>query len=234
MILVTRRIDSSFEPAPKPTTLTHVLGILRLSHKYDVRYLRRRALLHLETVYPVTLEAYDRISTTATFNVAPQDHILVARAAMQVEATWLVPPACYRPCCGGVASICDLVAEETTIDSQQRTCLTALVLQAWTYGVTSPLHETINSVTVSCPKVDPCKREVVDLTRGFELDMDILLRWRSDLGRPFSNLGAVCADSVRTKISGYRELWWAHMHLRYRLQEWPDLLLLRASALDLP
>ncbi|KAJ7159379.1 hypothetical protein C8R43DRAFT_881836 [Mycena crocata] len=40
--------DSSFfMPAPEPIELSVVLGILRLSHKYDVQYLFRRALQHL-------------------------------------------------------------------------------------------------------------------------------------------------------------------------------------------
>ncbi|KAJ7138282.1 hypothetical protein C8R44DRAFT_552213, partial [Mycena epipterygia] len=32
-----------------------VLGILHLSHKYDIDYPYRRALIHLETLYPVDL-----------------------------------------------------------------------------------------------------------------------------------------------------------------------------------
>ncbi|KAJ7205333.1 hypothetical protein B0H12DRAFT_986526, partial [Mycena haematopus] len=40
--------DSSyFMPAPEPANFTDVLAILRLSHKYDVEYLQRRALRHL-------------------------------------------------------------------------------------------------------------------------------------------------------------------------------------------
>ncbi|KAJ7112971.1 hypothetical protein C8R44DRAFT_631359, partial [Mycena epipterygia] len=40
--------DSSyFMPAPAPIELWVVLAILRLSHKYDIQYLHRRALHHL-------------------------------------------------------------------------------------------------------------------------------------------------------------------------------------------
>ncbi|KAJ6542518.1 hypothetical protein DFH09DRAFT_837970, partial [Mycena vulgaris] len=49
--------DSSFlEPPPAKTDLAAITGILRLSHKYDVQYLCRRALLHLDTGYPTSLE----------------------------------------------------------------------------------------------------------------------------------------------------------------------------------
>ncbi|KAJ6523160.1 hypothetical protein B0H19DRAFT_854030, partial [Mycena capillaripes] len=44
--------DSSyFMPPPAPVDDVVVLGILRLSHKYGVNYLHKRAILHLETIY---------------------------------------------------------------------------------------------------------------------------------------------------------------------------------------
>ncbi|KAJ7464391.1 hypothetical protein FB451DRAFT_1042210 [Mycena latifolia] len=46
--------DSSFFTPPEDTPLEAIVGILRLSHKYDVPYLRRRALKHLETIYPTS------------------------------------------------------------------------------------------------------------------------------------------------------------------------------------
>ncbi|KAJ7048344.1 hypothetical protein C8F01DRAFT_1283448, partial [Mycena amicta] len=45
--------DSSyFEPPPTPVVVSSLVGILRLAHKYDVQYLFRRALKHLEVFFP--------------------------------------------------------------------------------------------------------------------------------------------------------------------------------------
>ncbi|KAJ7261528.1 hypothetical protein C8J57DRAFT_1232389 [Mycena rebaudengoi] len=48
---------SSSRP-PAKTDLAAITGILRLSHKYDVQYLRK-ALLHLDTGYPTSLAVYE-------------------------------------------------------------------------------------------------------------------------------------------------------------------------------
>ncbi|KAJ7083786.1 hypothetical protein C8R44DRAFT_651965 [Mycena epipterygia] len=42
---------SYFLSPPVPTEIDTTIGILRLAHKYDVSFLRRRALAHLGTVY---------------------------------------------------------------------------------------------------------------------------------------------------------------------------------------
>ncbi|KAJ7689802.1 hypothetical protein B0H17DRAFT_936829 [Mycena rosella] len=48
-----------FQMYPSPTTLDVVAGVLRLSQKYSVDYLRRRALGHLSSAFFTTLSARD-------------------------------------------------------------------------------------------------------------------------------------------------------------------------------
>ncbi|KAJ7626161.1 hypothetical protein FB45DRAFT_836370 [Roridomyces roridus] len=51
--------DSSFfMPPPPPAAPGDLLGIARLSHKYDIQYLFRRALDHLARVYPDDLSSF--------------------------------------------------------------------------------------------------------------------------------------------------------------------------------
>ncbi|KAJ7150658.1 hypothetical protein C8R46DRAFT_1358185 [Mycena filopes] len=83
--------DSSyFMPPPANVSFYDVLGVLRLSHKYDVAYLYQRALLHLETIYPVHL---------ASVPDSRDDGLIVALTAIPVlhavEANWLLPYAYY-------------------------------------------------------------------------------------------------------------------------------------------
>ncbi|KAJ7061551.1 hypothetical protein C8F01DRAFT_936749, partial [Mycena amicta] len=53
--------DSEYFPAyPAPTEFNIIEGCLRLSHKYEVDYLRKRALVHLSSAYPTRLPLWDK------------------------------------------------------------------------------------------------------------------------------------------------------------------------------
>ncbi|KAF7341329.1 BTB domain-containing protein [Mycena venus] len=85
-----------FMPPPAEIDFYAVLGILRLSHKYDVAYLFKRAILHLETVYPIALERYHPKSNTVQYEDGDVALDLIAIPIFQeVGATWLLPFAFY-------------------------------------------------------------------------------------------------------------------------------------------
>ncbi|KAJ6589286.1 hypothetical protein B0H19DRAFT_1103517 [Mycena capillaripes] len=94
--------DSSyFMPAPAPSDLSVVLGILRLSHKYDVQYLYRRALDHLavDGWYRKNYEQHtgnryaDHLIDIAPD--APTNALFVIITALEVGAQWLLPWAYF-------------------------------------------------------------------------------------------------------------------------------------------
>lgn len=116
---------SFFEPPPAKTDLAAITGILRLSHKYDVQYLRRRALLHLDTGYPTSLAVYE-VSGAETFSSdGLDDSLLTIRCASEVGATWVLPTAFYFLCYSDMRDILNSpqwqrlspVDQETTIVS---------------------------------------------------------------------------------------------------------------------
>ncbi|KAJ6477830.1 hypothetical protein C8R47DRAFT_1219735 [Mycena vitilis] len=87
-----------FEPPPNKTDLATIIGILRLSHKYDVQYLRRRALQHLDTGYPTSLAVYE-VSGAETFSSdGLDDSLRTIHCASEVGATWILPTAFYFLC----------------------------------------------------------------------------------------------------------------------------------------
>ncbi|KAJ7150718.1 hypothetical protein C8R46DRAFT_497294 [Mycena filopes] len=92
--------DSSyFMPAPAIIPFNAVLGILRLSHKYDVGYLHKRALLHLETIYPVEFAeaGKDYTDNSLGYDDNTVDCDLAALPILvEVGANWLLPAACYN------------------------------------------------------------------------------------------------------------------------------------------
>ncbi|KAJ7195193.1 hypothetical protein GGX14DRAFT_404110 [Mycena pura] len=99
-------IDSSyFMPPPKPVQLSEVLGILLLSHKYDVGYLFCRALEHLsmQFYFPLAkayrsskngIEAPCHIKFSSTQpNTSELFHII--KICKMVGADWILPMAYY-------------------------------------------------------------------------------------------------------------------------------------------
>ncbi|KAJ6577802.1 hypothetical protein B0H19DRAFT_985414 [Mycena capillaripes] len=94
--------DSSyFETYPTKTDLSTVVSILRLSNKYGVDYLRRRALVHLSSGIPMTYLdfAYEDDDESSLSDV--QDGwkwaaaILAIGVARETEALWILPRLFY-------------------------------------------------------------------------------------------------------------------------------------------
>ncbi|KAJ7310627.1 hypothetical protein DFH08DRAFT_718784, partial [Mycena albidolilacea] len=93
-----------FMPFPAPTAFDAIVGCLRLSHKYGVGYLHRRALVHLSSTYPTKLSTLDAIyfptgkqDLKPSWKIPPDPtfRICVILLAREVEATWILPWAFY-------------------------------------------------------------------------------------------------------------------------------------------
>ncbi|KAJ7042106.1 hypothetical protein C8F04DRAFT_1031061 [Mycena alexandri] len=93
--------SETFLPPPAQTTFEKVAAILRLSTKYEVDYLRKRALAHLSSGYPTTLAAWradDPGLGAATFPVLPSDALATINLAREVACPWVLPTALYDYC----------------------------------------------------------------------------------------------------------------------------------------
>ncbi|KAF7353937.1 hypothetical protein MVEN_01080000 [Mycena venus] len=93
--------ESFMPPFPNQTDFDTVCGCLRLSHKYGVEYLRRRALVHLSCRYPTTLAECDAVEVAKTIPLSwkrptsdsyPVFLLLLLR---EVDAIWLLPYLFY-------------------------------------------------------------------------------------------------------------------------------------------
>ncbi|KAF8202627.1 hypothetical protein K438DRAFT_1965118 [Mycena galopus ATCC 62051] len=93
-----------FERPPAPSTFNIVAGILRLSTKYDVEYLRKRALLHLLAALPRTVEEYDSLARPFAYH----DHeFSVLILVHDLDLRWALPTALYLASCESVETIID-------------------------------------------------------------------------------------------------------------------------------
>ncbi|KAM6498909.1 hypothetical protein JOM56_006857 [Amanita muscaria] len=140
--------DSSFfepDPCGKPS-IAAVIGILRLSHKYDIGYLRKRALNYLNQGYPNTLARWDMHNRgeLAVGYERVHDELLeayiVIQLALETQADWLIPAAMYKCCTYPIENILALesaiaqagfnapyftaVTAATGISAAQQLCLT--------------------------------------------------------------------------------------------------------------
>ncbi|KAF7353906.1 BTB domain-containing protein [Mycena venus] len=91
-------------PYPAPTDFDVVVGCLRLSHKYGVEYLRRRALVHFSSRFPTTLPQFDRYlygredgpkEYSWRFPESRNSRIRAILVAREVDAPWILPMAFY-------------------------------------------------------------------------------------------------------------------------------------------
>ncbi|KAF7341311.1 hypothetical protein MVEN_01867400 [Mycena venus] len=126
-------LDSNFfMPPPSPTHLSTVLAVLRLSHKYDVRYLCRRALLHLGAIYPSTLAEFLAVPPTIHITYPEPTlagHLEALKAAMDVDAQWLLPTIHYTIACAPLRQIIVLGAPWSALPEQRRNLI--LMSHSW-------------------------------------------------------------------------------------------------------
>ncbi|KAJ7155206.1 hypothetical protein C8R46DRAFT_911049 [Mycena filopes] len=86
-----------FERAPVQTSFPVVAGVLRMSHKYEVDVLRKRALVHLSSAFPTTLFGWDTRFTRQTwFFTEWSFHFEAISLARQTSALWILPTAFYH------------------------------------------------------------------------------------------------------------------------------------------
>ncbi|KAF6750096.1 hypothetical protein DFP72DRAFT_991720 [Ephemerocybe angulata] len=89
-------LDSDFfEAPPSQTTMPILEGVLRLSTKYDVRYLRQRAMAHLLTTYPTTLAGWKARDAARTIPSVENTPFVVLNLAREFDMPWLVPSVAY-------------------------------------------------------------------------------------------------------------------------------------------
>ena len=81
-------LSSFFEPPPTPTALSVVLAIARMSHKYDVPFLRRRALSHLSHRCPTTFRG---VAKRRAGDPSIGEELEVLKLALRIDAIWILP-----------------------------------------------------------------------------------------------------------------------------------------------
>ncbi|KAJ7751703.1 hypothetical protein B0H16DRAFT_1840140 [Mycena metata] len=235
--------DSSFFAPPwAEIEYDHALGILRLAHKYDVPFLRRRALEHLNPALPTNLTAYNDRKGNNTVSFAA---LRVSRAlatipiATEVGALWLLPVAYY--------DLCKQSAEQLIFDASwkdfgekvQRACLIGHAAQR------NHLHKIYRFLSVvkktggSCANPTKCNA----LCQRMSLHPSLwthnaypLEVWSEDEWRRAADHGMCnnCVVESKAFHAAARQEFWDQLPQMFSLPGWAELEEMKRVALSVP
>ncbi|KAJ7290213.1 hypothetical protein C8J57DRAFT_1275423 [Mycena rebaudengoi] len=222
-----------FMPYPADTTFVIIAGVLRLSHKYDVGFLRRRALSHLSSVYYTKLP--DPESRTPTsFDIFEADIAIVIGLAREVGALWMLPYAFYSASCIQDVRVILKCGKKLGTEDQYR-LLNGYIAQR----DSTMLH--ILGFLYSPPRIVGCTGSDCTLVRLDAIEFHAqevvsddsampLSIWRTYDWENLETLCATCLASLKQSHQAARESFWDGLPKKYDLPAWAELEKLKAEA----
>ncbi|KAJ7684268.1 hypothetical protein DFH06DRAFT_968647 [Mycena polygramma] len=251
-------VPDFFMPFPASTDSDAVVGCLRLSHKYGVDYLHRRALVHFASGYPTTLHELDSTIMDLGYNAHPPDlkkqswrypddpafKIRAIQVARQVDATWILPWAFYALSVT-YPQLGTAIFHGTTYKGVH----TELSLQDQASFLTGhDVQRTATSVNVlqclsypfaieGCLDPTQCIIErtyAIERSRGLIRDYpsSALYFWDSaEWDRLEDDLCPRCGGFLREMHYGARNIFWNELPEMYDLPPWRDLEKMKATAI---
>ncbi|KAJ6545173.1 hypothetical protein B0H19DRAFT_1307568 [Mycena capillaripes] len=234
--------DSSFFVPPFAPPLDMLSGILRLSIKYDVDYLRQRCLRHLSDIYPTTLKAWDLVGYSRdiiNFRAPPKVYPVfqVLELLKEVEAPWLIPAIMYLGCSSPIQRIVDGVELGGTsgMTPEKRAILIAYPEQA--IAVESVLR-FLKQRFPECHTPTKCNAELLQLSQfiaenwsacHFPLEIWEDQDWEQVAG----DLCPACVGQCRKTHATARQEFWDRMPVIFGVNcRWDELEKLKNAALS--
>ncbi|KAK7062370.1 BTB domain-containing protein [Favolaschia claudopus] len=234
--------DSSFfEPPPAAVDYFMVVGILRLAHKYDVPYLFRRALCHLNSRYPTDFPSFLKRREQEDAGLCCLDddcncfdltlHMSAVKAATEVGALWLLPAAYYS-----VVSRSDFM--ETALEHlQAHEIRKVLIAQIHFVRATVDVHAFLERLpTPSCRTRRKCRacaseaHEVLHSRRVDQDDSDPVSNWV--LFGCESELCESCEVFAIERFDNAQSEFWARLPFSLGLPGWTELKEMRTASME--
>jgi hypothetical protein len=230
-------IRFSYFTPPAETPFKAITGILRLSHKYDVPYLRRRALEHFGALYPTSLSVYDA-KTTGVRISGINDHtqmIIPLQVASEIGALWLLPVAYFELCTQDISWILSDPYWKQLGEKERTACLVGHQAQ------TEYFHKTIAFLSVSKDDEADCDDWTECNQRRLEVDTDHIwenMRWTLDAWSEgdwteMAELGICdgCIEEAKALYAAARQVFWDQLPQMFGLPGWEELEEMRRVAL---
>ncbi|KAJ6509162.1 hypothetical protein C8R47DRAFT_1097650 [Mycena vitilis] len=253
--------DSSFfMPHPAPTDFNTLVGVLRLSHKYGVDYLRRRALVHLSSGYRTTLSSFDKVEYYGDPNFNPNSpaseihswvwpadnsahQIASIQLAREVEAPWVLPHAFHDLAVGyselgrdvfhGV--VCNGVSVNLALEDQQLFAEGHVRQLASTTGNIAQFFFNPREI-LGCTSSQRCFSERIQAMESnwenFHLNASIPLGiWGTNHWKSLQNLCPACLAGLKKIHQDARQTFWDKLPEIYGLPGWEELKRLKTAAI---
>ncbi|KAJ7101452.1 hypothetical protein B0H15DRAFT_876493 [Mycena belliarum] len=239
-----------FEPWPAKTTYPILAGVLRMSHKYEVDALRKRALVHLSSFHPTTLSGWDELVDKkcswfddlidAGYSTIPL--IILAR---QLSIDWILPVAFYRmyeTTCENIVldgrgnfelSGSDKLALVVASRLLETTEVTQILDFLWTpfsiKGCTSVHVNECTKVRTKCRrKAEYWRRRDAETASTMPLDLWNAADWQ----RLANDVCQICLSQMKTVHGEARRSLWARLPEMFELSDWTELEKMKAEALE--
>ncbi|KAJ7751705.1 hypothetical protein B0H16DRAFT_1724068 [Mycena metata] len=233
--------DSSFfMPLPAEIEYSHALGILRLAHKYDVPYLRRRALEHLNPHLPTNLTAYDdrKGNNMVSFSARRVSRALATiPTATEVGALWLLPVAYYDLCKQSAEQLIFNASWKDFGEKIQRACLIGHSAQRNHFHKICRFLSVVKTTGGSC--ADPTKCN--ELCHRYALNPGLwgfsanpLAVWGEGIWRNLADGGMCDGCVVENKAlhAAARQEFWDQLPQMFGLPGWAELEEMKRVALS--
>ncbi|KAJ6567034.1 hypothetical protein B0H19DRAFT_1374365 [Mycena capillaripes] len=245
-------------PFPAPTEFDIIASCLRLSHKYGVEYLRRRALIHLSSGYRTTLSEYDAcryhgLDSFPSLSVhelrswplpangyRPGSYLIATiQLAREVDAPWILPCVFYSLCTYNelardifLGVVHNGVPVSLSEGDQQ------LFVQSQNTSATAEiLRFLFHPLDIAgCTSPRQCfsaRLQAMESNHAAHRDnpsipLDI---WEPNDWRLLKDLCLVCLTVLKKTHEDAREAFWARLPEIYGLPEWEELERLKSAAI---
>ncbi|KAK7062386.1 BTB domain-containing protein [Favolaschia claudopus] len=232
--------DSSFFMPPRsPVKFQVVIGVMRLAHKYDVQFLFRRALSHLDSIFPVQFtDSLDRYSVYGDADHVQFDggdltvDFIAFRAALEVGASWILPTAYYN-----IARESDFMlklgANCHLSPQEEKLFLAAQTKFLRAFGSTYRFMKLLPSPECDSSQCEDTISEGHDVLKRWNddcTDMDPLGPWVFDYVD--GSLCDGCEDLARVQHRAAQEVFWDTLPTLFGLPGWDELKELRRRVIE--
>ncbi|KAK7012784.1 BTB domain-containing protein [Favolaschia claudopus] len=227
-----------FMPPPAETTFEECLGILRLAHKYDVPYLRRRALQHLQSMLPTSVAELDRRDQPGRRNL--ENLVATISIATEVGAQWLLPMAYFLLHAKYKLSFIIKQPQWLALGDEQRTasiCGPAELSQQ-AHKVFSFLSVAKTPGDEECADSKECNRS--RLSTAKRLNPWISAHMNSALyafpAKSWSTISLCesCLEEAKNLHAAAKQECWGQIPMIFGLPPWDELEKMRSEALSQP
>ncbi|KAJ7457388.1 hypothetical protein FB451DRAFT_593976 [Mycena latifolia] len=245
-----------FLPPPERSLFCVVVGVLRLAHDYGVKYLLRRALLHLETFYSSILDGERVYDPPEEFpedaddeypdDEDPDDEsepavngcpLVALQTASDVGALWNLPTIIYDCCTLDLGDLLDLPEWEGLSTAHQRQLLVAHAKQKNGARVVSQFllagHPKECSTNAECNVAKLRWIKILDqwITQG--RDSDPLALWDEvDFQNMERDFCAVCLKKYEESHVELRKAFWDSLPETFDLPNWEELKRMKAEMFE--